>query len=444
MPTKPKKTIQQNPPLFLALGFMITILIGTILLMQPIASKAGIVTPFIDALFTATSATCVTGLVVYNTLAHWTTFGHVVIILLIQIGGLGFMAMTILIAMALNRKITLSDRLVIKEQFGQESLTGMVRWMRYIVLVTLGIEGVGAILLSTQLIPEYGIGKGIWYSVFHSISAFCNAGFDLFGDSLVPYQLNPVVTLTIAFLIVIGGLGFGVYLDLFSRKKHQITLHTKLVLSITAILLVSGTILIFFIEDGNPATMHELPIWAKWMAAFFQSVTTRTAGYYSISQGGMYEVTAVLSIILMFIGGSPAGTAGGIKTTTFAVLLLSTRAQLKGQEKIEVFNRTISSDVVTRALTIIMLGLCWVIGLSFFISVTEGFAFITTLFETVSAFATVGLTIDLTPELSAISKALLSLTMYMGRVGPVTLAYALIKRRKPKDSVNAYGNVMVG
>ncbi len=444
MPTKPKKTIQQNPPLFLALGFMITILIGTMLLMQPIASKAGIVTPFIDALFTATSATCVTGLVVYNTLAHWTTFGHVVIILLIQIGGLGFMAMTILIAMALNRKITLSDRLVIKEQFGQESLTGMVRWMRYIVLVTLGIEGVGAILLSTQLIPEYGIGQGIWYSVFHSISAFCNAGFDLFGDSLVPYQLNPVVTLTIAFLIVIGGLGFGVYLDLFSRKKHQITLHTKLVLSITAILLVSGTILIFFIEDGNPATMHELPTWAKWMAAFFQSVTTRTAGYYSIAQGGMYEVTAVLSIILMFIGGSPAGTAGGIKTTTFAVLLLSTRAQLKGQEKIEVFNRTISSDVVTRALTIIMLGLCWVIGLSFFISVTEGFAFITTLFETVSAFATVGLTIDLTPELSAISKALLSLTMYMGRVGPVTLAYALIKRRKPKDSVNAYGNVMVG
>lgn len=430
--------------MFLALGFLITILMGTFLLMQPIASKAGIETPFIDALFTATSATCVTGLVIYNTLAHWTTFGHVVIILLIQIGGLGFMAMTILIAMGLKRKITLSDRLVIKEQFGQESLTGMVRWMRYIVLVTLGIEGIGAILLSTQLIPEYGIRKGIWYSVFHSISAFCNAGFDLFGDSLVPYQLNPVITLTIAFLIVIGGLGFGVYLDLFSRKKHQITLHTKLVLTITAFLLVSGTILFFFLEDGNPSTMQEMPLWAKWMAAFFQSVTTRTAGYYSIAQGGMYEVTAVLSIILMFIGGSPAGTAGGIKTTTFAVLLLSTRAQLKGQEKIEVFNRTISSDVVTRALTIIMLGLCWVIGLSFFISVTEGFAFITTLFETVSAFATVGLTIDLTPELSAISKALLSLTMYMGRVGPVTLAYALIKRRKPKDSVNAYGNVMVG
>ncbi len=445
MPTKPKKAIHQNAPLVLTLGFLVTILIGTVLLMQPIASLSGEFTPFIDALFTATSATCVTGLVVYNTAAYWSSFGHVVIIALIQIGGLGFMAMTILIALVLQRKITLSDRLIIKEQFGKESLTGMVRWMQYIVLVTLAIEGVGALLLSTQLIPLYGVGKGIWYSVFHAISAFCNAGFDIFGDSLVPFQLNPVITLTIAFLIILGGLGFGVYLDVFSRKKNRVmTLHTKLVLMITAGLLISGTVFFFLLEDRNPETMLGMPVWSKWMAAFFQSVTTRTAGYYSIPQGGIYEVSAMLTIFLMFIGGSPASTAGGIKTTTFGVLLLSTRAQLRGEENIEVFRRSISSDVVMRALAIIMIALGWVVFVSTFLAFHENAPYVTALYETVSAFATVGLTIDFTPDLSTVSKALLSLTMYMGRVGPVTLAYALIKRRKPKDSVNAYGNVMVG
>ena len=252
-------------------------------------------------------------------------------------------------------------------------------------------------------------------AVFHAVSAFCNAGFDIFGDSLVPFQLNPVITLTIAFLIILGGLGFGVYLDVFSRKKNRVmTLHTKLVLMITAGLLISGTVFFFLLEDRNPETMLGMPVWSKWMAAFFQSVTTRTAGYYSIPQGGIYEVSAMLTIFLMFIGGSPA------------------------------FRRSISSDVVMRALAIIMIALGWVVFVSTFLAFHENAPYVTALYETVSAFATVGLTIDFTPDLSTVSKALLSLTMYMGRVGPVTLAYALIKRRKPKDSVNAYGNVMVG
>lgn len=437
--------LQKYPPLYLAAGFLITILTGTFLLMSPVSSSTGVVTPFVDALFTATSATCVTGLTVFTTAKYWSLFGQVVILLLIQIGGLGFMAMTVLIAMLLHKKITLSDRLVIREQFGKDSLTGLVRWMQYIILATLAVEALGAVLLSTQLIPKYGVQTGLWYSVFHSISAFCNAGFDILGPtSLIEYRLNPVVMLTIGCLIIAGGLGFGVYLDLFRRRRRQLSLHTKLVLWMTAILLSAGTLLFYIIEGGNPGTMADLPVWGKWLAAFFQSVTTRTAGYFGIPQAGMYEISAVVSIMLMFIGGSPAGTSGGIKTTTFAVLLLGTRSQIRGDANIEIFNRSIPWETVLRALTIIMIGLLWVVAVSFAVSVIEKADYIVSLFETVSAFATVGLTIDFTPGLHSASKILLVATMYAGRVGPVTLAYALVHRKKQKDHSNAEGNVMVG
>ncbi|NLK57656.1 MAG: Trk family potassium uptake protein [Tissierellia bacterium] len=435
---------QKNPPLVLAVGFLFMIAVGTLLLMHPVSSAAGVGTTFMDAFFTATSATCVTGLAVVNTAVYWSVFGQAVILVLIQIGGLGFMTMTVLIAMLLHKKITLSDRLVIKEQFGQESLTGMVRWMRYIMLATLGVEMLGAVFLSTQWIPLYGWKTGLWYSVFHAVSAFCNAGFDLFGDSLLPFQANSVVQLTIAALIIAGGLGFSVHMDLFRRNRKRWQLHTKLVLSMTMFLLAGGTLLFFLIESKNPATWATLPVWERWQAAFFQSVTTRTAGFYSVSQSNLTEISLVLSIFLMFIGGSPAGTAGGIKTTTFAVLLLSTRAQIQGASHIEVFKRSIHSDVVMRALTMIMIALVWVISISFILAVKENIPYLQSIYETVSAFATVGLTMDLTPRLSTLSKVLLAITMYAGRVGPVTLAYALIQRKKKADYRSAEGNVMVG
>lgn len=440
-----RKTIAQNPPLFLALGFLVTILIGTLLLAQPIASADGSSTSIVNALFTATSATCVTGLVVYNTAQHWSTFGHAVILLLIQIGGLGFMAMTILIAMVLHRKITLSDRLIIREQFGQSSLTGMVRWIRYVVVFTLLAELIGAVLLATQMVPMYGWARGVWYSVFHAVSAFCNAGFDLTGSNLEVFHLNPTVLLTVSALVIVGGLGFGVYLDLFTKKrqKHK-SLHTKLVLVITGILLLFGTLLFFVMEDGNPNTMAHMPLWGKWLNAFFQSVTTRTAGFNALPQQSMYEVSGVLTIFLMFVGGSPGGTAGGIKTTTLGVLLLAMRSQIRGEPTIHAFNRSISSDVVMRSLTIIMLSMSWILFVSFFIALRENTVYTRALYETVSAFGTVGLSLDFTGQLSVSSKLLLTITMFLGRLGPVTIAYAIIRKRKPSDVVNAYGNVMVG
>lgn len=444
MPSQRQRYNRLHPPFYLAFGFLITILIGTVLLMSPISSAAGVVTPFIDAMFTATSATCVTGLVVHNTASYWSVFGQTVILILIQIGGLGFMTMTVLISMLLHRKITLSDRLVIKEQFGQKSIQGMVQWIRNIVIISFAIEFAGAVALCAQLIPRFGWRRGIWYSVFHSISAFCNAGFDVFGDSLESFQLNPAVLLTISALIIGGGLGFGVYLDIFNKNRRHLSLHTKLVLSMTALLLVLGTILFFMIEESNPATMRDMPLWGKWLAAFFQSVTARTAGYTSLVQSGLHEISAVLTIVLMFIGGGPAGMAGGIKTTTIAVLLLATRAQIRGESSIQVFHRRISFDIVMRSLTIIMVALLWVVMVSFVIAILEQTNYIVSLFETVSAFGTVGLTRDFTPGLSVISKMLLLITMYAGRVGPVTLAFALINRKKRVDYSYAEGNVMVG
>ena len=439
------KPLHQHPSLYLAIGFLVIILLGTALLASPFSTRSGQMPSIVDAFFTATSATCVTGLVVFPTAGYWSIFGQVVILCLIQIGGLGFMAMTVLIAMLLHRKITLSDRLIIKEQFGQRSLTGMVRWMLYIIGVTFLIEAAGAVLLSTQLIPRYGWGQGIWFSVFHAVSAFCNAGFDLFGtSSLQPFENNHVMLLTVSFLIVSGGLGFGVYLDVFNRKTRRVSLHTKLVLAVSGLLLLSGALLFYFIENGNPETLGHLSQGSRWLGAFFQSVTTRTAGFFSFSQSGMYEISAVLSILLMFVGGSPAGTAGGIKTTTVAVLFLSMRAQLRGDEQIAVFGHGIAADVVMRALTIIMLGLLWVTGVSFVIAAGENISYVPALFETVSAFGTVGLTMDLTPELGTCSKILLAFTMYAGRVGPVTLALALVKKKNPGAHAHAEGNVMVG
>ncbi len=434
-----------KPPQILAIGFGLLILVGAIILNLPISSKSGESIGFINALFTSASAVCVTGLTVVNTLEHWTTFGHVVIIVLIQMGGLGFMTMATVVALFLGKRITLKERLVIKEQLNQDSMSGLVKLTKYVIYATLSIEFVGAMVLSTRLVPIYGIKKGVWYSVFHAISAFCNAGFDLFGDSLAPYVGDTVLNLTIAFLIIIGGLGFAVYIDIMRKKNFKdLNLHSKLVIIITTSLLIIGTISIFLVEYDNPGTFKNLSLYQKTLAAFFQSTITRTAGFYSVPLSNLHESTVFIMIILMFIGGSPGSTGGGIKTTTFGVLFLSTRAVIKGDEDVVVFRKTIPDEVIHRALALVSISMALILIVSLVLTLTEDANFIDILFESTSAFATVGVSRDLSPNLSSIGKVLISTTMYMGRVGPLTMALAFASKRKGTNYKYSEGNILVG
>ncbi|MBC8591270.1 TrkH family potassium uptake protein [Wansuia hejianensis] len=434
-----------NPPAVLAVGFGSLILLGAILLNLPIATQSGESIGFINALFTSASSVCVTGLVVVNTAEFWSLFGQVVIIVLIQMGGLGFMTMATVVALVLGKKIRLKERLIIKEQLNQESMSGLVRLTKYVIYVTFAIELVGAILLSIRFIPIYGLGKGIWFSIFHAISAFCNAGFDIIGNNMVPFVGDNIVNLTIAALIILGGLGFSVYADCYRNKKfNKLSLHSKLVITITAILLILGTVLFFIIEHNNPLTLDKLSLQDKVLASFFQSTVTRTAGFNSVNLEVIEDTSAFLMIILMFIGGSPGSTAGGIKTTTFGTIVLSTMSTIKGEKDVEVFNRRISDDIVKRSLSIVTISLTWIAIVSFILTLTEEAGFLELLFETTSAFATVGLTRGVTPNLSNIGKLIISLTMYIGRVGPLTMAFAFKHRRTHKQYRNAEGNIIVG
>lgn len=434
-----------DPPRVLALGFASLILIGAILLNLPIASQNGESIGFINALFTSASAVCVTGLVVVNTGLYWSLFGQVVIILLIQMGGLGFMTMATIGALIIGKKITLKERLIIKEQLNQETMSGLVKLTKYVILSTFIIEGIGALLLSTRFIPIYGSVKGIWFSVFHAISAFCNAGFDLTGDSIAPFVGDFTINMTIAGLIILGGLGFSVYIDVSrNRSFKKLSLHSQLVLSITGALLLVGMILIFLIEYKNPLTLKPLSISEKLIASFFQSVVPRTAGYYSINLAGLYDTTVFLMIILMFVGASPGSTGGGIKTTTFGTLILTTIGVIKGDRDIVAFRKRISYDVINRSLAIATVGMLLILGVSFVLTVTEPANFLDVLFETTSAFATVGLTRGLTPNLTDFGKLAITLTMYIGRVGPLTMAYVFARRSKHNNFRYSEGNIMVG
>lgn len=439
--------IIKNPPSFLALGFFMVIIIGSLLLMLPIATVEGNATTYMDALFTATSAVCVTGLTTVITASHWSVFGQIIIIILIQIGGLGVMTIATVMAMILGKRITLNDRLIIKEQMNTVDISGMVKLIRYVLASTFIIEGIGALFLSFQFIPEFGLGRGIYVSIFQAISSFCNAGFDVLGpNSIVDYNANALVVLTIAFLIIFGGLGFNVYMDVTANKFNyrKYALHTKIVLTMTAILLFVGTAGFFLLEYLNPKTMGDMDIFTKTLNAFFQSVTTRTAGYFSVNQAGLTDPSVMLSIVLMFIGGSPAGTAGGIKTVTLAMLLLMTYSEIKGNHDLEVFQRRISIDQGKRAIAIMVLGLNLVLVITFVLLAVEPIPFEDLLFEVTSAFGTVGLTRNLTPQLSGISKFLLILSMYIGRVGTMTLVFAFANNKDKKYHKEAYGNVIIG
>lgn len=440
-----KKGGKINPPRVLAYGFASLIILGTLLLNLPIASKTGESVGLIDAFFTASSAVCVTGLVVVNTQEFWSTFGHFVIIALIQMGGLGFMTITTVGALILGKKLTFKDRLIIKEQLNQDTMTGLVKLTKYVLFATLAIESIGAIFLSTRFIPEYGLVKGIWFSVFHSISAFCNAGFDIIGDGIIEYAGDTVIVLTISSLIILGGLGFSVYIDIERKRSFKrLQLHSKLAITITIFLLLVGTVLFFIIEDSNPDTIKNMTGKDKLLASFFQSVITRTAGFSSVDLSKIYDTTAFVMIILMFIGGSPGSTGGGIKTTTFGVLMLTTLSVIRGERDVVAFKKRVNTDIIFRALAIVMVSMGLIMMVSFVLTLTEEFGFLDILFETTSAFATVGVTRGITSNLSVIGKIIISLTMYAGRVGPLTMAFAFASKAKNQSYRYSEANVLVG
>lgn len=433
-------TKRVSPAQIIVIGFAGIILFGAILLNLPISTTSGQSIGFLDAFFTSTSAVCVTGLSVIEVGTVLSPFGQVVLLLLIQIGGLGFMITTSFIFMLIGKRISLKERMVLQESLNETSLSGIVRMARNILFVTLIIESAGILLLMIRFVPDYGVAQGIWYSVFHSISAFCNAGFDVLGlgNSLASYVNDPIINFTIMGLIITGGIGFFVILEIFRkatrREKHKFSTHTKIVLITTAALIAAGFVIFFTIEYHNPKTLGPLPTEGKIMSALFESVTTRTAGFSTMGQGVMAPVSKLTAIILMFIGASPAGTGGGIKTTTFTVVMLLVLSIIRGREDVTVMKRRLSKEVALRAIAITFLALAFVSALTIALSVTEArtFGISDLLFELASAFGTVGLSTGITPHLSAGSKVILMLAMYAGRVGLLTFTIAIAKRLSGK------------
>ncbi|MGL4344959.1 MAG: TrkH family potassium uptake protein [Cellulosilyticaceae bacterium] len=451
-----------GPSQILVFGFFVVILIASMLLMLPISTNSGESTPFIDALFTSTSAVCVTGLSVVNTAGHWSAFGKMVILICIQIGGLGFMTMVSMIFILMGKKITLKNRLIMQEALSFNTTAGIVRFTKLIVRLTLMVEGIGALLLALVFVPEHGLMKGIAYSVFHSISAFCNAGFDLVGgNSLTPYVGNGIVNFTVMALIICGGLGFTVWVDTYNAIKlkkdaaehftwkqalYKLSLHTKIVWIITIALIVGGFVFFFAMEFANPATLGALSFKDKLYAAMFQSVSPRTAGFNTLPLAELTMPSKLMTMILMFIGGSPAGTAGGIKTVTIGVLILCAFSTIKGRENTVVFRRKIPTQIILRALTVIMIAFMVVVAMLMILTVTEDASFIEIMFEVVSAFATVGLTLGITSALSLPGKLIIIVLMFIGRLGTVTMAVALmIKQEKNKGAIQyPEEKIMVG
>ncbi|MBQ6431161.1 MAG: Trk family potassium uptake protein [Oscillospiraceae bacterium] len=444
-----KKRFRLTPARLISLGFILVILAGTGLLMLPAASK-GESAGFLDALFTATSATCVTGLVVRDTFTGWTTFGQAVILFLIQLGGLGFMTVITMISYALGKHLGLYNRKILMQSAGNTSLSGIGSLIRRIVPFTFLFELAGATALAIRFVPRFGWARGIWFSVFHSISAFCNAGFDLMGaespySSLTAFQTDPLVTLTISMLVIIGGLGFLVWRDLSQSKLHwsKYQLHTKLVVMTTGVLLIGGWLLFLLLESH--ASLEGLSFGDKLLASFFESVTPRTAGFNTVDLNSMSNGGNVLTNVLMLIGGSPGSTAGGIKTTTIAVLFLSTLASARGRTRVIACRYSIDRDLIRQACSIVCLYLLMAITAVVAICAFDPAMDVKqVMFEANSAIATVGLSLGITPALSAASHVVLILLMYAGRIGVLTFILVFSERstEPPVDRPN--GKLLIG
>ena len=432
------------------LGFLGVILTGTVLLMLPFATREAGSASFTDALFTATSATCVTGLVVEDTATYWSGFGQAVILTLIQIGGMGVVTLAVAITIISGKKIGLMQRSTMQESIAAPQVGGIVRLTRFIVTTTFGIELLGAICLFPVFFKDFGLGKGIWYSIWHSVSAFCNAGFDLMGvrehySSLVSYVDNPLVNIVIMLLIIIGGIGFLTWNDIRTHKwhLHKYRMQSKIVFVVTAILLVLPALYFYFIEFSYPQWAH-LSAGQRFWGALFQAVTPRTAGFNTLDLTMMSEPGQAIMTILMLIGGSPGSTAGGMKTTTIAVLILSMLSVFGRREHVEVFDRRVASETVKYAAAVLIMYLIFCLGGGILISSIEHLPILECIFEAGSAIGTVGLTLGLTPNLSLASHIILTVLMYFGRVGGLTVVFAAVSGTKPNVSKAPKEKITVG
>ncbi len=413
------------------LGFLAVVIVGAILLMLPISSNERVFTPFLDALFTSTSATCVTGLIVYDTATYWSLFGQAVILVLVQIGGMGVVTLAVAISSIAGRKIGLMQRSTMQESIAAPHVGGMVRLTRYILKVIFITEAVGAVIMAPVFCRDFGIGKGIWYAVFHSITAFCNAGFDLMGvnqqfSSLTYYSSNIIINVVIMLLVILGGIGFLTWNDVQTNGIHfkRYKMQTKVILVTSGLLILLPAIFFFFAEFTH------LPVKERILASLFQAVSPRTAGFNTVDLSALSQSGIVIMSILMLIGGSPGSTAGGSKTTTFAVLIASAISVFRKKENAEIFKRRIDNAIVKKASAILMLFLTMLTGGTVFISLYEGISFTDSLFEVASAIGTVGLTVGITPDLSTPSHIMLIIMMFAGRVGGLTLFFAAVSNKK--------------
>ncbi len=453
-PEKKKSALFAFPARVISGSFALVIIVGTVLLMMPFSSKSGAMTPLLDSLYTATSATCVTGLIVYDTFTHWSLLGQCIILALIQIGGLGLVTFTTFFNIAIGKRLGLKSLQLAQESISLVSFTDVTRLVKMVVFASLGIELIGAMVLSTVFVPKYG-GDGMFISLFLAVSSFCNAGFDVLGReapfaSLTNYQDNPLVLFTISILIIIGGLGFVVWNDLYNfRKTRKLLLHTKIVLAVSAGLILIGMVVFLALEWSNPDTLGHLNPWEKITNSYFQSVSARTAGFNSVNLEGLHDITKMFMCVLMFIGAAPGSTGGGIKITTFIVIVMTVLSVVKGHDETILRRRRVPQQTVYKALTIVVLAMIFV-GISTCI-ITFGHGAgrpitgIDALFESVSAFATVGLSVGVTNVANSVSLVILLLTMFVGRVGPVSFALSIAMRSgKGKNRVIPEAKILVG
>ncbi|HNX37543.1 MAG TPA: TrkH family potassium uptake protein [Candidatus Cloacimonadota bacterium] len=439
--------LTSNPPVSLMISFMAVILVGTILLMLPAASNQGVVTSFVDALFTSTSATCVTGLIVVDTPKYFSIFGQIVILILIQVGGLGIMTISTAFALIMGQRLTLKLENVMHSVVGGSPTLNLFELLKNIMAVTLIIEAIGAVVLYFSFVKVLEPLRAFYFAVFHSVSAFCNAGFSLNSDNLMPFVDNVNINMGITFLIILGGIGFAVIIDMFhyftgKEKGKQLSLHSKIVLVTTAGLIVGGFIAYFIAEYY--ASMKGFTLSRRILASWFQSVTTRTAGFNTIDNGRLSSASVLVSLILMFVGASPGSTGGGIKTTTFAVLMLSLISMLTGKRNLTVFNRKISLSNYREATSLITLAGGILIFILFFLLMTQPFSMDKIAFEAFSAFGTVGLSMGITAKLTALGKLLITLLMYIGRIGPLTIIYALSLYKRQGNVEFAEEKIAIG
>ncbi len=441
-----KKRLTLSTTQIILFSFLITVFAGSLLLALPVSSATGKAVPYIDALFTATTSVCVTGLVTVPTVSTWSVFGQAVILILIQIGGLGVITIMSGLMLLLNKKMGIGDRLLIQDAFNLNTMSGLAKFIKNVLFGTLLIEGIGAVLYMFVFIPDFGA-RGIWISVFNSVSAFCNAGIDILAeDSLCSYATEPLINLVTCLLIVLGGIGYIVWWDVLRVIKSRtaknkrifkhLTLHSKIAITVTISLILAGAVLIFIFEYSNVNTIGNLSLFDKIQVSLFQSITTRTAGFASVAQESLTDASSLVSLILMAVGGSPVGTAGGMKTVTLAILVCSAVATVQNKNRVTLFGRRISDASVKKAVAVAVMFITIFTVSTLLLMLSCDVSLLDAVYETVSATATVGLSRGLTPTLNTLGKLIITATMYLGRVGPISLAIALGSKNESQNVIS--------